>query len=435
MSRLPKSFCSAIVGHTFISPQSERRICCASREDAQWNKQYIDSGNATQPDYNPVTLEDWWNSEYIRNIRLQMKNGENPSQCEVCNNNILNLHTYKQYFNETLFPDSIQEFYDSIDETGYTNLKPVSFDYRVSNLCNFKCRMCGEELSSSWESEKRLLGTWNPQTQKWMAADNKVKIEKFQTGVVEQELWDAVNDGRVEEIYWVGGEPLMYQIHWDIMQKLVETRQSKNVVVRYNTNLSHITHKGINLYEDLLQNFKRVNVCCSMDATSSVASYIRTNLIWDVWLDNFKKGMFLNNLYGMNGMVIDVTLTLPGMFDMKNLMKLAAELGVKSYVKITFDFESSAIMSPMCLPHYILDPILDELIEYETTLGSPYTKVYSDTFKDMKNRQTFDQKYVDYSIGIKQGKERYLRLEEHRKHHLTMSTILTGPALEWWNNV
>lgn len=432
MSQIPKSFCTATVLHTFISPQSERRLCCASREEPQWNQQYIDKGEAKNTDYSPMSLDEWWNSEYVRNIRVQMKNGEVPSQCEICNNNILNLYTYKQYFNETLFSHKIQEAYDSIDEEGYTTLKPTSFDYRVSNLCNFKCRMCGEELSSSWESEKRMLGTWNPQTQKWMAADNKPKIETFQSTVVEQELWDAVNEQRIEEIYWVGGEPLMYDIHHDIMKHLVESKQSKDVIVRYNTNLSRLSYKGTDLY-DLLPHFKRVNICASQDATGEIAEYIRTGLKWDHWLENFKEGLFLNDMFGMNGIVIDVTLTLPGLFDMKNLMKLATDLRVKSYVKITFDFDSSVLMSPMCLPHEILDPILDELIEYESTLNNPLTKVYADTFRDMKNRQTFDQKYNDYRTGLKIGKDRLLKLEEHRKHSIGMSDILTGEAKIWWN--
>jgi len=90
-------------------------------------------------------------------------------------------------------------------------------------------------------------------------------------------------------------------------------------------------------------------------------------------------------------------------------------------------------MSPMCLPHNILDPILDDLIEYEKTLYNPFTKVYSDTFKDMKNRKTFDEKYDNYEQGIKWGKERYMKLEEHRKG-IKMTDILTGDALTWWQN-
>ena len=38
-----KTFCMAPWTHSYISPQSERRICCASTEPAQTFTQYIDT--------------------------------------------------------------------------------------------------------------------------------------------------------------------------------------------------------------------------------------------------------------------------------------------------------------------------------------------------------------------------------------------------------
>ena len=51
--------------HTYLSPQSERRLCCASREPAQNFKQYIDTSDADGV-YNPLTLDEWWNSEHVK---------------------------------------------------------------------------------------------------------------------------------------------------------------------------------------------------------------------------------------------------------------------------------------------------------------------------------------------------------------------------------
>jgi hypothetical protein len=296
--------------------------------------------------------------------------------------------------------------------------------------------MCGEQLSSSWETEKRIMNMWSPQHDRWMLPENKIKIEDFQSTVAEDELWKSVKDNTIEEIYWVGGEPLMYEIHWEVMKYLVESGHSKNVIVRYNTNLSRTTYKGVNLY-DLLPHFKRVNMCCSQDATGDVAEYIRSGLKWDEWLVNFKNGIFLNQQYGMDAMVLDVTLTLPSMLDMKQLIDLAVELKVKSYVKITFDFDPSAIMSPMCLPREILNPILDELIEYEALHGNEYTRVYSETFKDMKARPNFSDKYVDYQKGIHNGKQRYIKIDEHRKEQSMLKDILSRntAVLDWYNNI
>jgi hypothetical protein len=295
--------------------------------------------------------------------------------------------------------------------------------------------MCGEQLSSSWESEKRVMQMWDPKQDPWMIPENKKQIEKFQSEAVEEELWEAVRNKTIEEIYWVGGEPLMYDIHWEIMKYLVESGHSKNVTVRYNTNLSRTQYKGIDLY-DLLPNFKKVNMCCSMDATGEVAEYIRDGLKYSEWLDNFKRGIFLNQIYGMDAMVIDVTLTLPGMLGMKELIQLATELKVKSYVKITFDFESSAIMSPMCLPKDILNEVLDDLIEYERIYGNEFTKVYSETFNDMKTRPTFSEKYDNYLDGLRHGKNRYKKIDSHRNSNQLINILSkNNKVLDWYNNI
>jgi sulfatase maturation enzyme AslB (radical SAM superfamily) len=47
-----------------------------------------------------------------------------------------------------------------------------------------------------------------------------------------------VEQHRVEEVYWVGGEPLMYEQHWRYMKRIVELGDGNRVYARYNTNLS-----------------------------------------------------------------------------------------------------------------------------------------------------------------------------------------------------
>ena len=205
--KIPEVFCTAPWTHTYVSPQGERRLCCASREDASFQRQYIDADTGTKTDvFDPDTLDEHWNSEYMKDIRKRILNGEKIPQCEVCNNQVLNLHTYRNYFTQTLFPHYINKIYENTDESGYTSLDPISFDYRLSNRCDFKCRMCGEQLSSSWEAEKRKHGMWDPKYDKWMAPHLRIPIKDFQENVLEDELQSAVDNKTVEELYWVGGE-------------------------------------------------------------------------------------------------------------------------------------------------------------------------------------------------------------------------------------
>lgn len=428
--QLSPYFCVAPWTHTYLSPQGERRLCCASREKADYIKQYLDLEN---PDidstFNPKSLEEHWNSPYMMDIRKRIMQGESISQCQVCNNQILNINTYKEYFTGKLFPHKIDEIFEKTDENGFTTMKPISFDYRISNLCNFKCRMCGDLLSSQWEAERKILGV-DEKREPFYSKVNQDKFKKFKEEVSEVELWNAVKDGSIEEIYWVGGEPLMWDIHWEVMKYLVDNGQSKNVTIRYNTNLSRISFKGQNLY-DLLPHFKDVQVCASIDGTGEIVEYVRHGIKWESWLDNFKQGLFLNELYGSYGITFDLTVTSPGLFSIKDLYDLSKELNVNTLIKTTFAFDSTIVMSPLMIPRPILEPILDDILNYVKS------GIYYDAILDLKNKKTFEEQFEDYSTGIKAGKQRIQVIDTFRGNEEVIEKIFSQnkALIDWWNKI
>jgi hypothetical protein len=141
----PENLCLAPWVHTYLSPQTERRMCCASREPAQNFRQYIDTESGSGK-YIPITLEQHWNSDHMKSVRRRMMAGETLPECEVCNNKLLNTSVYRKYFNN-LFKHRYEEAMQLTREDGHTDFLPISWDYRFSNLCNFKCRICGDMLS------------------------------------------------------------------------------------------------------------------------------------------------------------------------------------------------------------------------------------------------------------------------------------------------
>ena len=429
-----KYFCAAPWTHTYVSPQGERRLCCASREEASFQKQYIDSGTA-EGKFEPVSLEEHWNSDYMKDIRKRMLNGEKLSQCDVCNDQILNLHTYRKYFTETLFSHKVGDLVANTREDGHYDPMPISYDYRISNLCNFKCRMCGEQLSSSWETEKKKYDLIDVKQEPWLEPNTRKSISKFQVEVLEEELQRAVDNKTIEEIYWVGGEPLMFERHWTIMQQLVDNGHAKNVTVRYNTNLSRVKYKDYNLW-DMLPHFKNVNICASIDGAYEVGEFIRDGLKWDEWIDNFESGMFLIDQFGDDAMVFDVTLTTPGLLHLKDLFDVAWKLDVKSYFKFTFAFDPSVVMSPMCLPKSVSKPLCEDMISYFEKKKTWKNRVYIESLKNLINRKSFDEEWPDtYSDALKRGKEFQQFLDKIRNTKLTFEDTLYGNALEWWNNI
>jgi hypothetical protein len=425
------TLCMAPWTHTYLSPQTERRMCCASREPAQNFEQYIDTKAGTGK-YIPITLDEHWNGEHMRSVRLRMLRGETLPECEVCNNKLLNTDVYRSYFNN-LFGHKYLQVLESTDETGYTTMQPVSWDYRFSNLCNFKCRMCGDMLSSSWESEQRQhdMVNWQNPKNNWMRPEIKRQIEQFQTTQIEAEFAAAVEDHRVEEVYWVGGEPLMYEQHWRYMQRIIELGDGPNVYARYNTNLSRIDFRNCNLYRDILAHLRDWQICASIDGTGRIGEYIRTGLDYEAWLENFKAGVAIAQ--HPRQMRLDFTLTLPGMFEVVNIHKLGQDLGVDILAKVVFSFSPDIVMSPLALPRSILDPWIDEIVNQGVT-GS-----LQDILVQLKTRPNFQEQYDTdvYLKGVARGKARVLQLESIRTQLTTMDEILSKRAdvYEWWTAI
>ena len=416
--------------HTYLSPQTERRMCCASREPAQNFEQYIDTDTGTGT-YQPMSLEQHWNSEHMKSVRRRMMAGETLPECEVCNDQLLNTDVYRTYFDHLFSSKYYKQIWEDTDETGHTRMKPVSWDYRFSNLCNFKCRMCGDMLSSSWEAEQRKhnMIDWGDPKNNWMRPEIKKEITQFQQTTIEQEFAQAVEEHRVEEIYWVGGEPLMYEQHWKYMQRIIELGDGPNVYARYNTNLSRVVHNNISLFDDILPHLRDWQICASIDGTEKIGEYIRTGLNFDRWSENYDRAVKASN-HGRQ-VRIDFTLTLPGLFEVEKIQKVGQRYNTQILSKVIFSFTPDIVMSPLALPKHILHPWVDELLPVAE--GAMH-----DVLTQLKMRPTFQEQWPnEWEQGLKKGKARIERLEQIRKDTYTMRDILSmrEDALQWWEAI
>jgi hypothetical protein len=405
-------------------------MCCASREPAQNFQQYIDTKAGTGQ-YIPITLEEHWNGDHMRSVRRRMMAGETLPECDVCNSKLLNTDVYRSYFNG-LFGHKYEEAMRQTDLDGRTDMKPVSWDYRFSNLCNFKCRMCGDMLSSSWESEQRQhnMINWADPKNNWMIPSVRREISKFQDTQIEAEFAEAVEEHRVEEIYWVGGEPLMYEQHWRYMRRIVELGDGPRLYARYNTNLSRVDYRGVNLYSDILRHVRDWQICASLDGTGATGEYIRTGLDYDQWRENFARGLDISR--HRRQMRIDFTLTLPGLFEVGRIQELADEFQVDILAKVIFAFSPDIVMSPLALPRSVLDRKIDEVLR---SVSSPALR---DVLVQLKNRPTFEEQWPDqWKAGLIKGKQRIKTLESIRSDTYTFEDIIKEDTdiYEWWQNI
>jgi hypothetical protein len=250
-----------------------------------------------------------------------------------------------------------------------------------------------------------------------MQPEIRSEISKFQDTQIEQEFAHAVEQHRVEEIYWVGGEPLMYEQHWRYMKRIIELGDGPRVYARYNTNLSRVEYKGINLYTDVLAHVRDWQICASLDGTGATGEYIRTGLNYTSWTENFRQGVAIAK--NRRQMRIDFTLTLPGLFEVVNIQRLANELDVDILAKVVFSFTPDIIMSPLSLPRSLLDRMVNDLAA-QLPAGA-----LQDVLLQLKQRPTFAEQWPEeWQAGLAKGKGRMLKLETIRGDSYTMADIL-----------
>lgn len=132
-------------------------------------------------------------------------------------------------------------------------------DLRNTNLCNFKCRYCGPHFSSQWSNE--LFGITAPK--------HTQCHEYYHVLFTESTQW----------LYNTGGEPLINEEHWNLLQMLVDQGLSHGITLMYNSNLSTLDFKNKNAF-DLWQHFKSVTLQVSIDAIGLPLEYIRSNAKW-----------------------------------------------------------------------------------------------------------------------------------------------------------
>jgi organic radical activating enzyme len=110
-------------------------------------------------------------------------------------------------------------------------------------------------------------------------------------GRTETDMWAQLEPhlDYVEQIYFAGGEPLLMEEHYRILDELVR-RERFDVRLIYNTNFTHTDLKGQSVFE-YWQKFDSVAVGASLDAAGARGEYIRKGTDWNTVVENRREMM------------------------------------------------------------------------------------------------------------------------------------------------
>jgi MoaA/NifB/PqqE/SkfB family radical SAM enzyme len=248
-----RTFCMYPWIHIHAYPTGEAYPCCYAEM-----KPGIVGNCRTQ------TLQEIWYDEPMQRLRDDMLNEREHPACTRC---------YEQeaagFFSGRRSANKHHGHH--IKKLESNPFEMTYWDIRFSNLCNLKCRSCGHIFSSQWyQDQAKLAGP------EWKLNNSVLNY----AGRDEQDMWQQLelHLDYVEQIYFAGGEPLLMEEHYNILEELLR-RGRTDVKLIYNTNFTHTDLKGRSVFEYWKQ-FQSVAVGASLDAQGAMAEYIRKGTVW-----------------------------------------------------------------------------------------------------------------------------------------------------------
>jgi len=246
-------------------------------------------------DLKTQTIEEIWNSDNMKSLRKQMINRERPKICDTCWKKEDVTGVSGRHYHNRDFPGVLKKIPEITLEDGTcTTMELKYWDFRFSNLCNYKCRSCGPRYSSAWVPDAKKLG-YTDQEKVWNieAVEDKTNVDFLE---------DQIDN--VRRIYFAGGEPLLMPEHWQILDKLVEKKRF-DVKLSYNTNCSTLEYGKRNVIDYWSQwQLGKLEVWPSLDEIGERAELIRSGTVWSKVEENLKELAKHDNIILRPGMTI-----------------------------------------------------------------------------------------------------------------------------------
>lgn len=265
------SFCVLPWLHRFVNLGGEVQLCCTAEE--------FDHSYIRQDSNDAINITDGLSDEQIgatrhmREIRLDMLEGNWPAACERCKLTEDTGGCSRRQAENRHFKDHIPWILDNTDEAGRSPVRIRSRDYRLGNLCNLRCRMCHPRAS------KLLMDEWNEVARPRLKIGPKLAAEyENMTWFHNPQLWDdfRTHCRDLEHLHFAGGEPLIIPEVLKALEICVEQGAAETIELTFNTNMTKIPAR----HRELWPQFKSVNLLCSIDAFGELNDYIRYPAKW-----------------------------------------------------------------------------------------------------------------------------------------------------------
>jgi radical SAM protein with 4Fe4S-binding SPASM domain len=350
------------------------------------------------------TLNEAWNSPAMMEYRKNMLAGNKMLACTKCyNREAANGDSPRTLLLKSNM-DKIESLIANTDKDGFNSDYNISWlDIRFSNKCNFKCRMCNPGSSTAWMQDahklKKVAGT-NQQygfTEEYLSSIPDKKLDTVNGLTTVDYLKENIT--KIERINFAGGEPLIMDEHYELLNYLIANNNFCNLT--YHTNMSKLKYKNWNVL-DLWSKWpkEKLKIWPSIDEIGERADLIRkvTNTTWTDIEENL-------NTLTKNGFILEphITVTAYNVFRLPEILMYFYNNEVlvkdRSYANFSMELTYDYQLHVSSLPNSLRN---ESILKINT---------FCSTFKDLTGYDvSFRFKHILTALNIPQDIEKTKQL-------------------------
>ena len=225
------------------------------------------------------TLDDYRSSDWLKALQQDLDKGIKRPECAEC----IDREQEGIGWRRSGKPEGIDHHKKTLD-----NLM-----IWLGNLCNAECSMCNPTFSSRIDARLKK----NPLPDIDIRGDAWLRPNLADQSGGQSQWWrDSIGRSRLVEmialadrVKLLGGEPMLMQGVWEILDIVDQVDPSKTVSIT--TNASHLTDDHMRS----LSRFKNLSINISVDAIGQTFEWIRHGLRWETVRSNIPRIMSLSD--------------------------------------------------------------------------------------------------------------------------------------------
>jgi len=390
---MSNTYCAKLWNHQYIHMSGSFRYCCATMHD-------ITDKNNNRLHINNNSLKNTWNSDDVKQTRLKMIRGEDISACVKC------VDQESRGYKSMRETQDMEKNFALTKDDGSVDIMPTTMELHFGNLCNLKCKMCGQQYSNQIGKELLEIGKDNKDFLNWVYKESgnvniwtnnlSVEYKWFQNTKIKNKLFEYISQN-INSLVVIGGEPTVIPEFWELFEYLEQKDTLKNLSITLTTNLTNVNPK----LTKWLPKLKQWTVWASVDGLGERTEYIR-------YPSNFKKVCenleFYKNLLGTNG---DITLSpaiqLLNIDQLDDIIKWWLEfsdnkLGKQFNISWLAQVHYPTICNYDILPKEYKDKIADELEKSSEQFKnfSSITQYYNNQITNLRYNNMSDEKKIHF---------------------------------------